>query len=125
MQRILVRIAINAIALWVAAGLISGITLDAGLWQLVIAAAVFGIVNALLKPLFIFLALPAVLLSLGFALIAINAVLLLITDNFTAALEVDGFWSAILGAVVISIVSWMAGQVFPDTKRTSIHQIRS
>ena len=118
MRRILIRIVINAVALWAAAGLISGIELESGFWQLVLAAAVFGIVNALLKPLFIFLALPALLISLGMALVVVNAVLLLITDYFTAALEVDGFWSAILGAAIISVVSWVAGQVFPDPKKT-------
>ena len=124
MRRIIIRIAINAIALWVAAGLITGIELESGFWQLVLAAAIFGIVNALLKPLFIFLALPALLISLGMALIIVNALLLLITDYFTAALEVDGFWSAILGAAIISVVSWVAGQVFGDPKRSQ-HQARA
>jgi putative membrane protein len=117
MQRIVIRIAINAVALWVAAGLVGGITLEAGFWQLVLAAAIFGVVNALLKPLFILLSLPAVLLSLGLALIVINAVLLAITDALTDALEVDGFGSALLGAIVISVVSWVVGKVLPDPKR--------
>lgn len=117
MQRILIRIAINAIALWVAAGLVGGITLKAGLWQLLLAAVVFGIVNALLKPLFILLSLPAVLLSLGLALIVINAAVLSIADALTKAITVDDFfWSAILGAIVISLVSWVAGAIFPDPK---------
>ena len=117
MRRILIRIAINAIALWVAAGLIGGITLKAGLWQLLLAAVVFGVVNAFLKPLFILLSLPAVLLSLGLALVVINAAILSIADALTEAITVDDFfWSAILGAVVISAVSWLAGKVFPDPK---------
>ena len=114
MQRILIRIVINAIALWVAAALIGGITLEAGLWQLLLAAVVFGIVNAFLKPLFILLSLPAVLLSLGLALVIINAAILSIADALTGAITVDGFWSAILGAIVISVVSWIAGGLFSD-----------
>ncbi len=117
MRRILIRIAINALSLWVAAGLIGGITLQSGVWQLVLAAIVFGLVNALLKPLFILLSLPAVVLSLGLALIVINAAILAIADELTATIDVDGFGSALLGAIVISIVSWLANQTFPDLER--------
>ena len=119
MRRILIRIAINAVALWVAAGLIGGITLKAGLWQLLLAAVIFGLINAVLKPLFILLSLPAVLLSLGLALIVINAAILSIADALTKAITVDGFGSALLGAIVISVVSWGAGQLFPDPKQHS------
>ncbi|MDH3731515.1 MAG: phage holin family protein [Acidimicrobiia bacterium] len=120
MKRIVIRIAINALALWVAAGLIGGITLEEGFWKLVLAAAVFGIVNAFLKPLLILLSLPAVILSLGIALIVINAVLLVITDALTDALEIENFGSALLGALVISAVSWAAGRLLPDKNRHDI-----
>lgn len=120
LQRILIRIVINAVALWVAAGLVGGITLEGGLWQLLLAAAVFGIVNAFLKPLFIILSLPALLLSLGLALVVINAAILSIADALTGAITVDDFfWSAILGAIVISMVSWVAGRLFSDNKEES------
>ena len=106
--------------MWVAAGLVGGITLEGGLWQLLLAAAVFGIVNAFLKPLFIILSLPALLLSLGLALVVINAAILSIADALTGAITVDDFfWSAILGAIVISIVSWVAGRLFSDNKEES------
>lgn len=116
MQRIVVRIMVNAVALWVAAALVSGITLEHGFWKVLLVAVVFGIVNAFIKPVVIVLALPAVVLSLGIALLAINALMLLITDSLTAALEVDGFGDAVLGAAVISIVSWAAGRFLSDRK---------
>lgn len=119
MKRIVIRIAINALALWVAAGLIGGITLEEGFWKLVLAAAVFGIVNAFLKPILILFSLPAVILTVGIALIVINAVMLVITDALTDALEIENFGSAVLGALVISAVSWAAGRLLPDKNRNS------
>jgi putative membrane protein len=113
-QRILIRIAINALALWAAAGLITGISLENGFWKIVLVGAIFGIVNALLKPVLVVLSIPFIVVTFGIALIVLNAVLLLITDALTDSLTVDGFGSAVLGAIVISIVSWTAGQLLPD-----------
>lgn len=117
MKLILIRIGINALALWAAAGLVSGITLEEGLWKLVLAAAIFGIVNAVLKPVLVVLSIPFIVVTLGIALVVINALMLVITDALTDALEIDGFGSALLGALVISAVSWTVGQVLPDRKQ--------
>ena len=116
-QRIIIRIAINAIAVWVAAEIIGGITLEGGFWRIVLVAAILGLVNAFVKPVIILLALPAVVLTVGIALILINALMLVITDALTTALEIENFGSALLGALVISAVSWVVGRVFPDPKR--------
>ena len=117
MRSILIRIVINAIAVWVAAKVIDGITLEGDLVRVLLVAGILGVVNALVKPLIILLALPAVVLSVGIALILINALMLLLTDYLTTALEIEDFLSAVLGALVISAVSWVAGRVFPDPKR--------
>ena len=117
MQRILIRIGINAVALFVAAGLIGGITLEDGLWKLLLAAAIFGIINAVLKPVLVFLSIPFILVTFGIALIVINALMLVITDALTDAIEIDGFGSALLGALVISVVSWTAGRLLPDAAK--------
>ena len=114
MKHILIRIGINALALWAAAGLVGGITLEEGLWKLMLVALVFGVVNAVLKPLLVVLSIPFIVVTLGIALVVINAVMLVITDALTTSLEIDGFGSALLGALVISVVSWTAGQVLPD-----------
>ena len=58
MQRIIIRIGINAMALFVAAGLVGGITLEEGFWSLVLVAAIFGLINAVLKPVLVFLSIP-------------------------------------------------------------------
>lgn len=120
MQRILIRIGINAVALFIAAGLVGGISLEEGFWSLVLVAAVFGIINAVLKPVLVVLSIPFIVVTFGIALIVINALMLVITDALTDAIEIDGFGSALLGAIVISIVSWTANRVLPDraTKRS-------
>ena len=119
MQRVLIRIAINAVALFVSAGLVGGITIEEGFWRLVLVAAIFGIINAVLKPVLVFLSFPFIVVTLGVALIVINALMLVITDALTDAIEIDGFGSALLGAIVISIVSWTANRLLPDSKKRS------
>lgn len=86
---------------------------------MLLVAVIFGIVNAVLKPLLVVLSIPFIVVTLGIALIVINALMLLITDYFTASLTVDDFGSALLGAIVISVVSWTAGKVLPDPKKRS------
>jgi len=117
MQRILIRIGINAVALFLAAGIVGGITLEDGFWKLVLAAAIFGLINAVLKPVLVFLSIPFILVTFGIALIVINALMLVITDALTDAIEIDNFGSALLGALIISAVSWTAGRLLPDAKK--------
>lgn len=114
MQRILIRVAVNAVALFVAAALVSGITIEEGFWRLVLVAAIFGIINAVLKPILVFLSLPFIVVTFGIALIVINALMLVITDAATDAIDIDGFGPAVLGAIVISVVSWTANRLLPD-----------
>ena len=104
-MRILVWWATNFAALWVAAALVEGIRYD-DLWKLALAALVFGVVNLVVRPLLVLLALPAVILTLGVALLAINALMLLLTDWVVPGFEVaDFFWAAILGALVVWVVN--------------------
>lgn len=112
-------------ALWVAAALIGGITLERDFLKIVLVAAIFGVINAVLKPVMVVLSIPFIVVTLGIALIVINAVLLLITDAVTDSLTVDNFGSALLGAVVISIVSWTAGRLIPDAKKRHAAQGRA
>lgn len=113
-QRILIRMAINGVALWIASLLIDGIELAEDFWKIVLVVVIFGLVNALVKPVAKLLSLPFIVLTLGIFILVINAVMLLITDWLTASLEVDGFFDALLGAIVISIVSWALTIFIPD-----------
>ncbi len=105
--------------MWAAAGIVGGITLEQDFWKVVLVGAIFGIVNAILKPVLVVLSIPFIVVTFGIALIVINAVMLLITDYFTAALTVDDFVAALLGALVISVVSWTASRLLPDPKKRS------
>ena len=110
MRRILIRVAVNAVALWVASGLVSGITLE----KILLVAAIFGLVNAFVRPVAKLLSLPLIVLSLGIFILVINAVMLLITDALTRSLQVDNFVSALWGAILISLVSWALSVFIPD-----------
>jgi putative membrane protein len=119
----LVRVVVNALALGVAAWLFSGIevrgtgTGDQALTLLVVAF-VFGLVNAVVAPVVKLLSLPFIILTLGLLLLVINACMLLLTSGIAGLLglgfHVDGLWTAILGSIVISIVSWVLGLVLKD-----------
>lgn len=100
-----VRWLINAVALYVTALLVPGITLR-GIVPTLVAAAVLGIVNALIRPLLLVLTLPINVLTLGLFTLVINAVLLLLTAALVPGFTVRGFWAALLGTIVLSLISF-------------------
>ena len=106
----LVRLLINAAALWAATQLVSGISYTGG-WPLLFAVAlVFGVLNMLVKPILFFLTLPFFLVTLGLFTLVLNAAMLWLTSALSESLglgfRVEGFWAAFLGALVVSIVSF-------------------
>jgi len=108
---VLLRLLVNAAALWVATQVVSGISFT-GDWALLFGVAlVFGALNVALRPVLVILTLPFLLVTLGFFLLVLNAVMLLLTSAVSDALglgfHVEGFWSAFLGALVVSIVSFV------------------
>jgi putative membrane protein len=120
MWQFLVRLAINALAIWVAAELFIGIELTENPLGIAVVALVFGLVNALLRPIAMFLGFPFIILTLGLFALVINSALFGLTAWLTPALEVDGFWPAFWGALVVSLVSWILGNVLGvrEKKRT-------
>ncbi len=107
MGRFFLRVIINAIGIAITAQLLPGITVaNNDLGTLLIIGLVFGIVNALLKPLLILLTCPAVLLTLGLFVLVINGILLLVTASFVPSrLQIDGIGWAIIGGIVMGIIS--------------------
>jgi putative membrane protein len=105
----LVRLLINAAALWVAIHFVTGITYTGNWLSLFLVALVFGVLNAALRPLLKLLTFPLLILTLGLFTFVINAVMLLTTGWVSGRLNlgfhVAGFWSAFRGGLVISIVS--------------------
>lgn len=115
MIKLILRLIINAASIWVAAYLIAGITLDTNdLVGVGIVALVFGFANAVIKPIVKFFSFPAIVLSLGLFTILINAALLWGTAALTPALTVQGVIPAIIGSIVIGIVSWVLSLFLDD-----------
>jgi putative membrane protein len=104
-MRLILKLLINAAALWVAGYLVSGIDLDGDFWTILLVALIFGLINTVIKPVLKVLSLPVIILSLGLFALVINAAMLGLTAAITDALSVADFWSAVLGAIVISVVS--------------------
>jgi len=123
MMTFLVKTIANAVALAVAVWLLDGITLtgdDTGskTLTLVLVALIFGLVNFVVKPITNMLSLPLLILTLGLFTLVINALMLMLTSwlagQVDLAFHVEGFWTAVLGGLVISIVSWALNVVLPD-----------
>ena len=108
-MRFLLRLLINAAALWVATRIVPGVTHSGSGGSLLLVALVFGVLNALLRPVLALLSCPLLILTLGLFTFVINALILLLTSALSISLgigfHVDGFWPAFLGALVVSIVS--------------------
>jgi putative membrane protein len=121
--RFIVRVLAGAVALAVAAALIGGISVGPGttserVLTLLAVAVIFGLVNAIVRPIARLLSIPLLILTLGLFTFVVNALMLLLTawiaSQFDLAFEVDGFWSALLGAVVISVVTFVINVLLPD-----------
>ncbi|MCX4511950.1 phage holin family protein [Streptomyces sp. NBC_01619] len=125
MKNFVVKTIANAAALLVAIWLLQDITLtgdDTGkkTVTLIIVALLFGLVNFLVKPVVKLLTLPLFILTLGLITLVVNALMLMLTSWLAGVLDldfhVDGFWTAVLGGLIISIVSWALNIVLPDSK---------
>ena len=108
MAGMLIRWLILTAAILAAAYLVDGIVVT-GFWAAFFAAAILGILNVFFKPLLIILTLPVNILTLGLFTVVINAVLLKMASALIAGFDIHGFWPAILGAVIISVVNWLLG----------------
>ncbi|MFW5941131.1 MAG: phage holin family protein [Chloroflexota bacterium] len=121
MSSILIRWVVNAIALWVAVQIVPGLEHvgESGL-SLLLIALIFGLVNALVRPIIVLLTCPLIVLTMGLFILIINAVMLSITawlsNMFGLGLVVEGFWPTFWGALVISIVSGVISLLVKDER---------
>lgn len=125
-MRFLVRVAVNAVAVGVACWLLADIWLRGGsdterLLRLLLVAVVFGLVNAVVRPVVKFLSFPFIILTLGLLIFVINALMLMLTSWLSGRIglgfHVDGFGTALVGALIITVVTWGLELVLPDDKR--------
>ena len=111
MVQLIIRVVINAVALWVADALLPGLSVSDSTGQLILVAVVFGLVNAFIKPIVQILSCPLTILTLGLFTLVINALMLMLTGWLTGGVATAGFGSALLGAIIISIVSMVLSSV--------------
>jgi putative membrane protein len=121
--RLLVAWACNVAALFVADALIDGITFDDA-WKVVVAGAVFGVVNLIVKPVVTLLSLPVIILTLGIALFFVNLLMLALTAWLVPGFDIDGFWPAVGGTIVVWVVNAVLGAVFSVGDRRSRRRAR-
>lgn len=123
---VLIRFLVNAAAIWLTAFLLDGISLAAAdstqgeLIVLAVVALVFTLVNMVIRPVVKLLSLPLYILTLGLFSLVVNALMLMLTGWLTQqtdyGLFVGGFWDAVLGGIVISVLSWFANLIVPGGK---------
>lgn len=107
MSKLLLRVGGSALALYIAAQIIKGFTINGGLMEYVIAGVLLTALNMLLKPLLKIISAPVILLTLGLFLIVINAVMLLIIDLAFNFIVIKGFWPLISATIIISLISFL------------------
>jgi putative membrane protein len=119
----LIRLVINAIALWITTLVVSGIEVTGSstgrdVLTVIVVAFIFGIVNAVLKPIIHVVGCVFYILTLGLFSLVVNALLFLLTDWIADKIDlpfsIDGFWPAFWGAIVMAVVSWLIALVVPD-----------
>ena len=117
MRSLLLHWVLNAAALWVAAYFLQGLDFNGDLLHLFLVAAVFGIVNSLLRPILTVLTCPLIVLTLGLFTLVINAFLLLLTgwlsQRWGLGFSVSGFWPAFWGGLVVGLVSFILSAIIP------------
>ncbi|GAA4200855.1 phage holin family protein [Actinocatenispora rupis] len=122
-MRILIRIVINALALW-ASTLLPGISLTGTtghkVLSLLAVAVIFGVINAVLKPIIKVVGCGLYVLTLGLIAVVVNALLFLLTgwlaDKLHLGFHVDGFWAGFWGAIIVSVVSFVLSLIIPEPR---------
>lgn len=118
MTKFILRWVVNAIALFLAVYLIPGVVLEGGWVSILWLALIFGLINAFLRPLLKLLTCPLIILTLGLFTLLINTFLFWLTSQigqaFGIGFTIDGFWSAFLGGLVVSIVSIIMSLILKD-----------
>jgi putative membrane protein len=121
MQGVLIRWLITTVAILIIPYIMSGVRVES-VWSALFAAAVLGILNAMVRPLLILLTLPLTIVTLGFFILVINALLFQLASALVPGLHVASFWSALFASVIVSLVSWVLNSMVAGggTDRTII-----
>jgi putative membrane protein len=115
----LIRVLVNALAIMLAASILPGIHVE-GLVPALVGGLLLGLVNAVVRPVLIILTLPITLVTLGFFLLVLNALCFWLVASLVKGFYVAGFWSAFLGAIVVSVVSWIMTALISDSGKVVV-----
>jgi putative membrane protein len=105
-MRLIARLLVIAAAVWIVAAVVPGVHVQEGITSYLIIAVIFAIVNVLVRPVLLLFSLPFLVITLGLFLLVVNAALLGITAALTDRLSIDGFGSAVVAALLITMVTW-------------------
>lgn len=108
---LLIRILISAVAVYLAARFVPGISISGGIGTALIVAIVLGLLNAFLKPILVLLTIPITIITLGLFYLVINVLMVYLTANLVSGFAVNGFIAALLFSIVVSIVTWVIDSI--------------
>ena len=113
-MRFLFRLLINVVAILIIAHIVPSLIRVDGFLAALVAAILLGIVNTIIRPILVILTFPLTLLSFGLFLLVINALMLWLVSALVSGFHVSGFWGALFGSILISIVSWILSKFLPS-----------
>ena len=113
-MRFFLRLLLNGLAIMVAAWFVPGVRL-AGVVPAILAGALLGLVNALVRPILLLLTFPFTLLTLGLFIFIVNAICFALTAALVPGFDLSGFFAAFFGALVVTIVSWVLNALLADS----------
>lgn len=114
-MKLIIRLLITILALFIAAYLVPGITVSS-FYTALIVAIILGLVNLIFRPILLFLTLPINILTLGLFTLVINGLLFWLVASFVKGFSVSGFWSAFLGALIVSLFSFIGHRLLTETE---------
>ena len=116
MLRFILQAVVTALGLWLAAYLVPGVEfLSTG--SLIAAAVLLGLVNAIVRPVLVFITFPLTVITFGLFLLVVNAATIGLVAMFLGGFVVEGLWAGVGAAIVTGVVSWIAGSIVPDERR--------
>ena len=110
----IVRLIINIVAILIISYLFPSLIWVDTFWAALVTALLLGIVNAIIRPILVLLTLPLTLVTLGLFLLVINGLMLWLVSALVSGFHVSGFWGAVFGSILISIVSWLLSRFLPS-----------
>ena len=116
MLRFILQAVLTGLGLWLAAYLVPGVAfLSTG--SLIAAAVLLGLVNAIVRPVLVFITFPLTVITFGLFLLVVNAATIGLVAMFLGGFVVEGLWAGVGAAIVTGVVSWIAGSIVPDERR--------